>query len=201
MLDTVKHHSGNWEGVKGLLDQWPTVLAKATCAEPVKTSDDCSCLKRHKNWKSHPEKMVRNAVEVRRTAEAGSHTHTISHPGGKLDTDDLQKAQHESMQAAATNHIGGEKQKQKSRLAKPRLRLCVSHRVQSLSQTHHYRCHLLPVRWIANCLPTAYYAISLHAAILCSCKGMKRKYTRSTHWRRTLPKQKADVKQTALFLL
>lgn len=30
---------------------------------------------------------------------------------------------------------------------------------------------------------------------------MKRKYTGSTHWRRTVPKQKTDAKQAALFLL
>lgn len=124
MSDMVKHHSGNWEGVKGPLDQWPTVLAKATCAEPTKTSDDCLCLKRHENWKSHPEKMVRNAVEVHGTAEAGSHTdahtHTISHPGANW-TLMICKGSTWIMQAAATNLIGEEKQNKKKKIGQQSL--------------------------------------------------------------------------------
>lgn len=120
MSDMVKHHSGNWEGVKGPPDQWLTVLVKATCAEPTKTSNDCSSLKRHKNKKSHPEKMVRNGVEVHETAEAGSQTdartHTISHPGANW-TLMICKGSTWIMQAAVTNHMV-RKTKQKKQVSK-----------------------------------------------------------------------------------
>lgn len=117
MSDTVKHHSGNWEGVKGPLDQWQTVLVKATCAEPTKTSSDCLCLKRRKNWKSHPEKMVGNAVEVHGTAEAGSHTHTPLVTPGQTGHWWFARAQHESCEQQQRQIILRKKNKTKQQTA------------------------------------------------------------------------------------
>lgn len=207
MLDMVKHHSGNWEGVKGPLDQWLTVLAKATCAVLTKTSNDCLCLNRHKNWKSHPEKMVRNAAEWSSRNSRGRlthrRTHTISHPRANW-TLRISKGSTWIMQAAATNHIEEEKQNKKTgyqSLSWDCVHPTISNAWVKYTITGAIYCLFGEQQFPS---PASAYCLLCNSHACCnfsSCKDMKRKYTGSTHWRQTVPKQKTDVKQTALFLL
>lgn len=165
---------------ESLLDQWPTVSAKATCAELQRQTTSSYVRKDMKN--GNPP--LRNAVGVRWTAEAASHT--------PLNwTLMICKGSTWIMQAAATNHVKAFRALwnclvnpwPKTLTQASYLSLCASHRIQFLSQTHYFRCYLMPPQRITNippeCLPTVYYVTALCAA----------GFVHVRTWRETIPGQ------------
>lgn len=175
-LECSRNFLGIWEGVKGLLDQWPTVSAKATCAE-LQRQTTSACVKKkkkHEKWKSHPEKMTEKCCWCSLNSRS-SLTHTISHPGANW-TLMICKGSTWIMQAAATNHVKTFRTLwnplvnpwPKTLIQASYLSLCASHCIQFLSQIHYFRCHLMPSQRITNippeCLPTVYYVTALCAA-------------------------------------
>lgn len=137
-----------------------------------KTSNDCSCLKRHKNWKSHPEKMVRNAVEVHKTAEAGSHTDAHTQPlvtPGQTGHWGFPKAQHESCKQPQ-QIILRKKSKTKKQVIKALAKIVCIPPYQMLESNTPLQVPFIASsvnnNFLPQRLPTAYYAIAMHAAIL-----------------------------------